>query len=43
MIRAASLIALTVPSTLAAYCSGSPDEGIRTNDNPISDEGKVKF
>jgi hypothetical protein len=39
MIRALCLLALTAPSALAAYCSGSPDEGTRTNENPISDQG----
>jgi hypothetical protein len=35
MIRALSLLAL-LPGALGAYCSGSPDEGTRTNENPIS-------
>jgi hypothetical protein len=37
MIRAASLLALSLPTALAAYCSGSPDAGTRTNENPIFD------
>ena len=40
MIRALSLLSLTVPGALAAYCSGSPDEGTRTNENPIYDSSK---
>ena len=42
MIRALSLLAL-LPGALGAYCSGSPDEGTRTNENPISYDGENNY
>ena len=33
-----SLALLVLPIAQAAYCSGSPDEGSRTNEFPILDD-----